>query len=97
MKKDNKHIIEVNKDDFGALCVCAIRYCHGRQTYMPSLIQEIVIRNIKYITDRDLYTLINDCEFQKEMNLYGSETIDKPDWIRYEKILRDEKVQRGLA
>jgi len=36
--------IDIKDKDFGALLICAVRYCIGRQTYMPGLI-------IGYIND----------------------------------------------
>ena len=34
--------ITLNPEEFATLAICAIRYCHGRQTYMPSLVQGII-------------------------------------------------------
>ena len=82
------------EEDFGILCVCAIRYCHGRETYMPSMIQDIVIKHLQSIPDKDLHVLIEDCEFQRRYNLYGNDKIDKPGWIAYEKKLNDELIRR---
>ena len=38
-------------EDFGTICVCAVRYCLCRQTYMPSLVQDFVCRNFNYLND----------------------------------------------
>ena len=87
----------ITTDKFSALAICAIRYCHGRQTYMPSLVQDIVIAHLKELSDRDLHVMIEDCRMQEEMNLYGSETIDKPGWIKFRKALIDERERRSKA
>ncbi len=97
MAKVKDNTVKVIDDDFGALCVCAIRYCQGRETYMPSLIQSIVKKHLSQMTDRDLHVLIQDCERQKEYGLYGNLTIDKPSWIEFEKTLRDEKLRREIG
>ena len=34
-------LVEID-DDFGVVLNCAIRYCLGRQTYMPSLVTEFI-------------------------------------------------------
>lgn len=86
--------IEISENDFGTLCVCAIRYCHGRKTYMPSLVQEIVGNHLDEITDKDLAVMIDDCDFQRRMELYGDEC-DKADWLKWEKRLLDEKKKRA--
>lgn len=96
MKKLKDNTVKVIDDDFGALCVCAIRYCQGRETYMPSLIQSIVKKHLSQMPDRDLHVLIQDCERQKEYGLYGNLTIDKPSWVEFEKTLRDEKLRREI-
>ena len=85
---------EINKHDFGTLAICAIRYCQGRQTYMPSLVQGIIKSHIDMVDDKDLHIMIDDCYFQERCNLYGSETIDKPDWLRWKEFLLEEKKKR---
>lgn len=34
--------IKVDEQDFGTVCVCALRYAMGRETYMPSLVRDFV-------------------------------------------------------
>ncbi len=41
-------------DDFGTLAICAIRYCHGRQTYMPA---EEIAQRFETTVDSILTTL----------------------------------------
>ena len=86
----------INQEDFGALCVCALRYCHGRQTYMPGLIREIVEKPLSEISDKDIVVMQKDCDFQRRFDLYGDEKIDKPGWLEWEKILETEMERRGL-
>lgn len=86
--------IDIGKRDFATLCICAIRYCHGRQTYMPSLVQRIVGEHLKEISRSDLQVMLDDCDFQRRMCLYGDEKIDKPDWLRWEQKVKDEIERR---
>lgn len=74
--------VEISQEDFGTLCICALRYCHGRQTYMPKLVQDIVTSHLVFLSDRDLRTISEDERFQGDMNLWGSEC-DKADWDRF--------------
>lgn len=40
--------------------------------------------------------MIEDCKFQKDMDLYGDERIDKPDWLKwYETLLAEKKRRKG--
>ena len=86
--------MKISKEDFATLCICAIRYCQGRRTYMPSLVQGIVREHFDHIPDNDLGVMLNDCESQRTMDLYGDETIDKPNWLRWEQDLKDEIERR---
>lgn len=87
-------IRNITQDDFGTLAICAIRYCHGRKTYMPSLVRNIVAQHLPEISDKDLGVMINDCEFQEQMQLWGDDRIDKPGWIRWKELLLAEKKRR---
>lgn len=84
----------MDNKDFAALTICAIRYCFGRKTYMPELIRGIVRNNIDKIDTQTLKVMEKDCEFQKDMNLYGDELIDKPDWIAWHEYLQAEIQKR---
>ena len=87
--------IDIERDDFGTLCICALRYCHGRQTYMPSLVQEIVRKYLEEFTDKDICVMVEDCEYQRRANLYGDEKIDKPGWLAWEKSVKAERDRRA--
>ena len=87
-------IKNITQDDFGTLAICAIRYCQGRQTYMPDLVREIVAPHLPDVSDRDLGVMIDDCDFQEHMQMYGDERIDKQGWIRWRELLIAEKRRR---
>lgn len=89
--------ITLTEDDFGTLCICAIRYCHGRQTYMPRLVQGIVTEHLDQLSDKDIHVLMQDCKFQEQFNLYGDEHIDKPQWLEFRKTIEAECDKRGIA
>ena len=83
----------IPQEDFGTLCICAIRYCHGRRTYMSRLVMDIVGQHLAELSDRDVKVMYDDCRF---MNLsdYGDEVIDKPNWLLWEKKLKEEVRRR---
>ena len=87
-------INNITQEDFGTLCICAIRYCHGRQTYMPDLVRGIVVPRLSELSDNDLQVLINDCDYQERFKLYGDERIDKPGWLQWKELLLAEKQRR---
>ena len=81
-------MINISQEDFGTLCICALRYCHGRQTYMPSLVQEIVQNYFKDLSEKDLKIIAEDERFQREMNLWGSK-FDRLDWDNFYFVLNE--------
>jgi len=85
----------LSQEDFGTLCICAIRYCHGRQTYMPDLVRGIIRPHLKELEDRDLKVMLDDCDYQADMKLYGDERIDKPRWLKWAEELKAEKERRA--
>lgn len=86
--------IKLEQENFGTLAICAIRYCQGRQTYMPSLVRDILKPHLKKLSDKDLNVMLDDCEFQERTNTYGDETIDKPGWLTWKEMLLAEKERR---
>lgn len=96
MKKTSGIIsIKVDEQDFGTVCVCALRYAMGRETYMPSLVRDFVRPLLTKLPDKTLAVMIKDCEEQEKMHMWGSETIDKPGWVRWKQELLAEKERRG--
>ena len=87
-------MIKIDQESLGTLCVCAIRYCQGRMTYMPRLVREIVTKYLTELSDRDISVMLQDCDFQRDMKLWGDERIDKPGWIKWKEILKEEELRR---
>lgn len=86
--------IAIEQEDFGTLCICALRYCHGRQTYMPSLVQEIVSEHFQDLDNRSLSVIANDEKFQREMNLWG-DSFDRVCWDNFYKVLKEFRQERS--
>ena len=80
--------------DFGTVCGCAVRYSLGRQTYMPSLVQQFINRNLKQIDSYSLAVMARDI---KEAPSYGNEAIDKPGWMNFLAVLEKELKDRGYG
>ena len=85
--------IELSEEQFGILSICALRYCHGRRTYMPSLVQRIVGTHLSELSDRDIKVMMDDCQFQRRFNLYGDDC-DKVDWLKWEERVIAESKRR---
>lgn len=80
--------INISKEDFGTLCFCALRYCCGRRTYMPSLVQGIVMSHFKDLDEQTLKTIAQEEEYQRRFNLWG-DSCDKEDWLNFYRSLKE--------
>ena len=72
-------LIELD-EDFCTILICAIRYCLGRQTYMPSLVTDFIRPLLPYLDNKTLNIIEKDIRVAES---YGNETIDKPIWVRF--------------
>lgn len=70
----------LSSNDFGTVFICAIRYCIGRQTYMPSLIQRQIRPLLPQLDGGTLIVMRNDIRTAGD---WGDERIDKPGWMRF--------------
>lgn len=82
--------MKIDNEDFGTLAVCAIRYCRGRQTYMPRLVRGIVREHISEVSDKDLQVLINDCDY----TLKWEDETDPKGWADWREFLIIEQKRR---
>ena len=80
--------VEISQEDFGTLCICALRYCHGRRTYMPELVQSIVRTHFRDLSERDLQVITDDKEHQYQLGLWG-DPCDKVEWDEFYKALKE--------
>ena len=88
-------MIQIEERDFETICICALRYCHGRRSYMPSLVQEIVCKHLEEFSDNTIKVMVDDCQFQRDMDLYDDEC-DKVDWLKWEQKVKDEQTRRMI-
>ena len=93
-KPDGTLKLTVDSQDFGTICVCALRYAMGRETYMPDLVRSFVRPLLPKLDSKTLAVMAQDCEFQKRMGAYGHERIDKPGWVRWEHEVNEELERR---
>ena len=96
-------IENLSRDDFEVLVICATRYALGRQTYMPSMVQEIVQSHISELTLPTLHILTEDIEFAEHMALNGApyalgdKSIDAPGWLALKDRMKEEENRRKEA
>lgn len=83
--------VPVGDENFGALCICAIRYCIGRQSYMPGLIQDYLRPLLSSIDTNSLKVIRRDIKGAENL---GNEKIDKPGWMKFLGDIERELVRR---
>ena len=90
-----RNTINIAQQDFGTLCICALRYCHGRRTYMPSMVQDIVRKHFDDLSAKDLRIIAKDEQFQRDMDLWG-DACDKQDWYDFYLALEEYRGKDKL-
>lgn len=94
--KDSKREAPETDKYLGTICVCALRYCMGRQTYMSTLVQDFCRRHIAQFDDNTIRTMIDDIDFaERTGQSMGDDEIDRPDWYRFRKFLESETERRS--
>lgn len=94
MKKETKRkqiIIEQNDDFFGAVLNCAVRYCIGRQSYMPGLVVDKITPWLPMLSNKTLWCFERDIE---EADSLGDEDIDAPRWRAFLGKVKSEIERR---
>lgn len=86
--------MNITQEDLGILCICAVRYALGRQTYMPQTVQEIIRANLDAIDKTDLGVIARDISEAAERNQLGHPVIDAPRWMMLLDDIRAEIERR---
>lgn len=69
-----------NTDDFCLVCICAVRYCLGRRTYMPWSVMSFIKPFLPALSDNTLYVMARDIA---EADNLGDAEIDSPMWAEF--------------
>ena len=80
-------------ETFGMMMGSAVRYALGRQTYIVSTTTQYITFLIPQLDDRAIAVMERDI---REAPSYGSETIDKPEWMRLLTALQEEMKKRNI-
>lgn len=82
--------------DFGSLTICALRYCFGRMTYMPSLIVDATKANWHLLSKNDKVIIQKDLAWEFDNDRDMGMDCDKEMWLRFYNWVLDQnsKEQR---
>ena len=82
----------MDERDFGAVCVCAVRYALGRRTYMPEIIRRFMEANIGRLPNNSIYVMARDIECADDL---GDEC-DAKGWRSLHLLLQNERLKRVM-
>ena len=85
-----KGMVDPANDDFGAVCNCAVRYCLGRRSYMPSLICRYIIPLLPELTDETLDCFERDIAERKKDGFNFGDSCDYETWDTFYKAVCKE-------
>ena len=93
---------------FGTICLCAMRYALGRQTYMPGLVQDYIRAHIGEIDGNAIQVMIRDIEEADKISEHklsdgrvikidglGDTVIDRPGWLRLLEFLKERRDENA--
>lgn len=89
-----KSMVDPANDDFGAVCNCAVRYCLGRRSYMPSLVCRYIISLLPELTDKTLDCFERDIAERKRTGFDFGDSCDYETWDAFYKAVCNEIERR---
>lgn len=90
-----KGMVDPTNDDFGAVCNCAVRYCLGRRSYMPSLVCGYIISLLPELTDKTLDCFERDIAERKRTGFDFGDSCDYETWDAFYKAVCKEIERRN--
>lgn len=89
-----KGMVDPTNEDFGAVCNCAVRYCLGRRSYMPSLVCGYIISILPELTDKTLDCFERDIAERKRTGFDFGDSCDYETWDAFYKAVCNEIERR---
>ena len=88
-------------DHFDSVLICAVRYCLGRQSYMPGLIQDWIMAHPEAVNSHAKAIILQDITEADRIRHYehfdidglGDTRIDRPGWLRFKEWLERLEVR----
>ena len=85
--------ITITDDEFQQFIIYAERYAIGRMTYVPSEVNNIILKYLPRISSNTLGVLIQDIELEANRDMLGMD-FDKKMWLALLDALRNERDRR---
>lgn len=88
-------MIAPSSDEFGAVCNCAVRYCLGRRSYMPSLVCRYITALLPELTGKTLDCFERDIAERKRTGFDFGDFCDYETWDAFYKAVCKEIERRN--
>ena len=85
--------ITITDDEFQQFIIYAERYAIGRMTYVPSAVNDIILKYLPFIANNTLGILIRDIELEADRDMLGMD-FDKKMWLELLEVLKAEREKR---
>ena len=85
--------ITITDNEFQQFIIYAERYAIGRMTYVPSAVNDIILKYLPFITNNTLGVLIRDIELEANRDMLGMD-FDKKMWLALLDTLKNERDRR---
>ena len=85
--------ITITDNEFQQFIIYAERYAIGRMTYVPSEVNNIILKYLPRIANNTLGVLIRDIEFEADRDMLGMD-FDKKMWLALLDTLKNERDRR---
>ncbi len=92
MSNTKPNHIEID-DTFELMMMSAVRYALGRQSYIVSTTTNYIISLIPQLDNKTIACMERDI---RQANSYGSESVDKPEWMKLLAALQKEMQNKGI-
>lgn len=89
-----KGMVDPTSDDFGVVCNCAVRYCLGRRSYMPSHVCKYIASLLPELTDNTLDCFERDIAERKRTGFDFGDSCDYETWDAFYKAVCKEIKRR---
>ena len=83
----------ITSKEFQQFIIYAERYAIGRTTYVPSEVNNIILKYLSFITNSTLGVLIQDIELEANREMLGMD-FDKKMWLALLDTLKNERDRR---
>ena len=85
--------ITITNKEFQQFIIYAERYAIGRMTYVPSAVNDIILKYLPFIANNTLGVLIQDIELEADRDMLGMD-FDKKMWLALLDTLKNERDRR---